>query len=240
MTFFLLKQLHFTFKLKVLDQKAQKVTLNFLFHNVPVNRSRRSLAFSSWQCRNNDLPFEKRWRWRGHYFSRRGEASKLELCVCPSVGTWRACFDRAFRLKKCGRFKERSGHLLSPRIRRYWRPRYLFFLTFHHTAEECLIIQLPPLVFLISYLILFIIGKLFHWNQLITTLSLQEFYHHPYLQWSNHVFLFNRFSNTMVMNGTMELKLHSPAGQEPCVYKWPLTSGRGAVWNKLTCHNLEF
>ena len=33
----------------------------------------------------------------------------------------------------------------------------------------------------------------------------------------------------MVMNGTMELKLHSPAGTEPAVYKWPLTSGRGAV-----------
>lgn len=31
----------------------------------------------------------------------------------------------------------------------------------------------------------------------------------------------------MVM--ALELRLHSPAGAEPNVYKWPLTSGRGAV-----------
>ena len=31
----------------------------------------------------------------------------------------------------------------------------------------------------------------------------------------------------MVM--ALELKLHSPAGAEPAVYKWPLTSGRGQV-----------
>jgi hypothetical protein len=31
----------------------------------------------------------------------------------------------------------------------------------------------------------------------------------------------------MVM--ALELRLHSPAGTEPNVYKWPLTSGRGAV-----------
>lgn len=33
----------------------------------------------------------------------------------------------------------------------------------------------------------------------------------------------------MVM--ALELRLHSPAGTEPNVYKWPLTSGRGAVRN---------
>lgn len=27
----------------------------------------------------------------------------------------------------------------------------------------------------------------------------------------------------------MELKLHSPAGAEPVLYTWPLTSGRGNV-----------
>lgn len=27
----------------------------------------------------------------------------------------------------------------------------------------------------------------------------------------------------------MELKLHSPAGAEPVLYTWPLTSGRGYV-----------
>lgn len=31
----------------------------------------------------------------------------------------------------------------------------------------------------------------------------------------------------MVM--ALELRLHSPAGTEPNIYKWPLTSGRGAV-----------
>ena len=39
----------------------------------------------------------------------------------------------------------------------------------------------------------------------------------------------------MVM--ALELRLHSPAGAEPNVYKWPLTSGRGAV--SLHCHQLH-
>ena len=40
----------------------------------------------------------------------------------------------------------------------------------------------------------------------------------------------------MVM--ALELRLNSPAGTEPNVYKWPLTSGRGAVsvcFSLLTC-----
>lgn len=35
----------------------------------------------------------------------------------------------------------------------------------------------------------------------------------------------------MVM--ALELKLHSPAGAEPAVYQWPLTSGRGAVSSEI-------
>lgn len=32
-----------------------------------------------------------------------------------------------------------------------------------------------------------------------------------------------------IMVMALELRLHSPAGADPNVYKWPLTSGRGAV-----------
>lgn len=31
------------------------------------------------------------------------------------------------------------------------------------------------------------------------------------------------------MNMALELRLHSPAGAEPVVYQWPLTSGTGSV-----------
>lgn len=34
----------------------------------------------------------------------------------------------------------------------------------------------------------------------------------------------------------MELRLHSPAGAEPIVYQWPLTSGSGSVSIQPTVH----
>ena len=43
----------------------------------------------------------------------------------------------------------------------------------------------------------------------------------------------------MAMATDMVLKLHSPAGAEPNIYKWPLTSGRGSV-SFIICYVLLF